>query len=107
MLGGFLSLSARTRDVLWYSMVDEDRDTAVATFAGLAPHTVPTLRETARGALREAWPRTHLERGGEQTCQGFRGLVETVRCGRTTPGAATTWTAICPAARRAPGCTAT
>ncbi|MBO3682439.1 RICIN domain-containing protein [Streptomyces sp. NEAU-YJ-81] len=76
MLGGFLSLSARTRDVLWYSVVDEDPDTAVATFAGLAPHTVPTLRETARGALREAWLRTHLERGGEQTCQGFRGLIE-------------------------------
>ncbi|GAA1691378.1 ricin-type beta-trefoil lectin domain protein [Streptomyces yatensis] len=76
ILGGFLSLSARTRDVLWYSVVDEDPDTAVATFAGLAPHTVPTLRETARDALREAWLRTHLERGGEQTCQGFRGLIE-------------------------------
>ncbi|MCG0287206.1 ricin-type beta-trefoil lectin domain protein [Streptomyces sp. PSAA01] len=76
ILGGFLSLSARTRDVLWYSVVDEDPDTAVATFAGLAPHTVPALRETARDALREAWLRTHLERGGEQTCQGFRGLIE-------------------------------
>ncbi|GAA1102292.1 RICIN domain-containing protein [Streptomyces javensis] len=76
MLGGFLTLSARTRDVLWYSVVEEEPDTVVATFAGVAPHTVPTLRETAQGALREAWLRTHLERGGEQTCQGFRGLIE-------------------------------
>ncbi|MGV9853743.1 ricin-type beta-trefoil lectin domain protein [Streptomyces sp. NPDC003442] len=76
MLGGFLTLSARTRDVLWYSVVEEEPDTVVATFAGVAPHTVPTLRETAQGALREAWLRTHLERGGEHTCQGFRGLIE-------------------------------
>ncbi|WP_275558676.1 ricin-type beta-trefoil lectin domain protein [Streptomyces sp. 5-6(2022)] len=76
MLGGFLTLSARTRDVLWYSVVEEEPDTVVATFAGVAPHTVPTLRETARSALREAWLRTHLERGGEQTCQGFRALIE-------------------------------
>ncbi|MBP8538363.1 RNA polymerase sigma factor, partial [Streptomyces sp. MK37H] len=76
MLGGFLTLSTRTRDVLWYSVVEEEPDTVVATFAGVAPHTVPTLRETALGALREAWLRTHLERGGEHTCQGFRGLIE-------------------------------
>ncbi|WP_413811962.1 ricin-type beta-trefoil lectin domain protein [Streptomyces sp. OE57] len=76
MLDGFLTLSARTRDVLWYSVVEEEPDTVVATFAGVAPHTVPTLRETAQGALREAWLRIHLERGGEQTCRGFRGLIE-------------------------------
>ncbi|SED55114.1 RNA polymerase sigma factor [Streptomyces melanosporofaciens] len=106
MLGGFLSLSARTRDVLWYSVVDEDPDTAVATFAGWrrTPSPRSGRRHGAPFARRGCEPiwsvvASRLVRGS--------GASSRRRCGRTTPGAATTWTAICPPARPAPGCTAT
>ncbi|MET8178355.1 ricin-type beta-trefoil lectin domain protein [Streptomyces sp. NPDC005336] len=84
MLGGFLTLSARTRGVLWYRVVDDESTATVATYLGTAPHTVATLEDTAQGALREAWLRTHLERTGDPTCQGFRGIIEAA----VRPGAA-------------------
>ncbi|MET8010084.1 RICIN domain-containing protein [Streptomyces sp. NPDC005271] len=84
MLGGFLTLSARTRGVLWYGVVDDEPTATVATHLGTAPHTVETLGGTAQGALREAWLRTHLERGGDPMCRGFRGIIEAA----VRPGAA-------------------
>ncbi|MFI1398727.1 ricin-type beta-trefoil lectin domain protein [Streptomyces sp. NPDC020681] len=76
MLTGFYRLPGLTRGMLWYAVVDQERDATVATFLSVRPEHVPELRSKAQDALREAYLRAHLERGSDPRCLGFRRIIE-------------------------------
>ncbi|MFR9798230.1 ricin-type beta-trefoil lectin domain protein [Streptomyces sp. MS06] len=77
MLRAFYQLPEQVRGVLWYSVVDEEPDAGVARYLGIAPGTVPGLRNKAPVALQHAYARVHLESRGTAECQGFGRIIET------------------------------
>ncbi|WP_413796745.1 hypothetical protein [Streptomyces iranensis] len=107
MLGGFLTLSARTpamscgtawwrrRPTRWWPPSRGSRRT---------PSPRSGRRLGARCARHGCGPIWSV--AASRRVRGS-GASSRRRYGRTTPGAATTWTAICLAAFRVPGCTAT
>ncbi|MGW1882457.1 ricin-type beta-trefoil lectin domain protein [Streptomyces sp. NPDC001970] len=82
MLTGFYRLPELTRGVLWYAVVDEEPDAAVATFVGVRPNLVPELRPKAQDAMRRAYIQAYLEHGEDKKCLGFRRIIEAA----TRPG---------------------
>lgn len=76
MLTGFYRLPELTRGILWYAVVDSEPDATVATFLSVKPEFVPELREKAQDAMRQAYLRAYLERGGDRKCLGFRRIIE-------------------------------
>ncbi|HET6354923.1 RICIN domain-containing protein [Streptomyces sp.] len=76
MLTGFYRLPELTRGILWYAVVDAEPDATVATFLSVKPEFVPELREKAQDAMRQAYLRAYLERGGDRKCLGFRRIIE-------------------------------
>ncbi|MFD7446950.1 ricin-type beta-trefoil lectin domain protein [Streptomyces sp. NPDC059909] len=76
MLTGFYRLPQLTRGVLWYAVVDEEPDAAVAAFLGMRTSLVPELRIKAQDAMRQAYIQAYLERGEDKKCLGFRRIIE-------------------------------
>ncbi|MFF3326220.1 ricin-type beta-trefoil lectin domain protein [Streptomyces sp. NPDC002889] len=72
----YYRLPEPTRGILWYAVVDQESDATVATFLDLRPDLVPELRITAQDAVRQAYIRAYLERGGDRKCLGFRRIIE-------------------------------
>ncbi|MFE3328949.1 ricin-type beta-trefoil lectin domain protein [Streptomyces sp. NPDC059176] len=76
MLTGFYRLPELARNVLWYSVVDEEPDASVATFLRVHRDVVPDVRRQAEGTMRLAFLQAYLERSRDERCLGFRRIIE-------------------------------
>ncbi len=76
MASAFYQLPERLRSALWYSVVDDEPHSEVATHLGATSDAVPDLAAKAQVAMRDAYVQEHLSLRGTAECRGFKRIIE-------------------------------